>query len=356
LDKATSELVQRSTFQAYGGSESDYRPERWKNFREDYRFTGKEEDVEVGLQYFGRRYYSSSLLRWVSLDPLEVHTPGNADFNLYAYVLGQVLQNTDPLGLQDTKPETAVAVVLSGGTDPHLKAMDRFSKRNYGSPDAAKPVTRTNSVGTDELRRTVPASGKSAISMLDDVGKAAKRLASDPAKAKAISMIVHGNSTGFGRALKGEWITAETLRSVISYRDKLSKMENSLDKVKRDMEKNPVGWPPNEIADRQNEIEQFKANNHATGKISDALTGAAGELAKAGVSRVDVVGCDGGNDLLFMKTFGSLLSTKENKVNVGAFTNDILSDVPKGEFIGVRTPGGGITQKSYTTLPTPDKN
>ncbi|MFO0570865.1 MAG: toxin TcdB middle/N-terminal domain-containing protein, partial [Polyangiaceae bacterium] len=58
IDKATGELVERGTYQAYGGTESDYRPGRWKGFREDYGFTGKEEDVEVGLQYFGKRYYA----------------------------------------------------------------------------------------------------------------------------------------------------------------------------------------------------------------------------------------------------------------------------------------------------------
>ena len=38
-----------------GSTESDYRPTRWVGFREDYRFTGKEEDIEVGLSYFGAR-------------------------------------------------------------------------------------------------------------------------------------------------------------------------------------------------------------------------------------------------------------------------------------------------------------
>lgn len=100
LDKGTSELVERSTFQAYGGTESDYRPTRWKNFREDYRFTGKEEDVEVGLQYFGKRYSNPLLGRWISADPLVVHGI-DADPNCYAYVRGRALQATDPLGLED---------------------------------------------------------------------------------------------------------------------------------------------------------------------------------------------------------------------------------------------------------------
>jgi len=61
---------------AYGATESDYRPGRWKEFREDYRFTGKEEDVEVGLTYFGKRFLSTPLNRWMNPDPLALHDVG----------------------------------------------------------------------------------------------------------------------------------------------------------------------------------------------------------------------------------------------------------------------------------------
>ena len=76
LDQATGELVERSTFEGYGATESDYRPSRWKSYRADRRFTGKEEDVEVGLYYFGKRYLNPFLGRWVSADPLAVHRRG----------------------------------------------------------------------------------------------------------------------------------------------------------------------------------------------------------------------------------------------------------------------------------------
>jgi RHS repeat-associated protein len=99
IDHATSELVEARTYQPYGATESDYRPERWKGFREDYGFTGKEEDVELGLIYFGKRYLNPFLGRWMSADPLAIHSPGQADLNLYAYVAGRVLANTDPVGL-----------------------------------------------------------------------------------------------------------------------------------------------------------------------------------------------------------------------------------------------------------------
>jgi RHS repeat-associated protein len=101
LDKATSELVERSTFQGYGATESDYRPGRWNAFREDYKFTGKEEDAEVGLTHFGKRYLNAYLGRWISADPLAIHAPGEADLNVYAYVSGSILKNVDPLGLEE---------------------------------------------------------------------------------------------------------------------------------------------------------------------------------------------------------------------------------------------------------------
>jgi RHS repeat-associated protein len=100
VDRDTSEVVERGTYMAYGQADSDYRPTRWARFREDYRFTGKEDDVEVGLSDFGARYYSPFIGRWVSADPLTVHGLG-ADPNNYAYVHGRLLVATDPIGLED---------------------------------------------------------------------------------------------------------------------------------------------------------------------------------------------------------------------------------------------------------------
>jgi RHS repeat-associated protein len=116
IDQATGELVESTAYLAHGGTESDYRPERWKGLREDYRFTGKEEDVEVGLQYFGKRFLSPYLGRWVSADPLAVHAPGKADWNLYAYVHGKLLKNIDPLGLTDPVQSTQGGAT---GADPN---------------------------------------------------------------------------------------------------------------------------------------------------------------------------------------------------------------------------------------------
>ncbi len=66
-------------------------------------YTGKQDDSEVGLVYFGARYYVPAIARWASADPLWVHGMGGGP-NPYAYVGGSPLQNIDPTGLQYEGP------------------------------------------------------------------------------------------------------------------------------------------------------------------------------------------------------------------------------------------------------------
>jgi RHS repeat-associated protein len=103
VDRETSELVERASYQAYGAPDSDYRPARWDAFHEAQGYSGKEDDSEVGLTYFGARYYVASIGRWASPDPLAVHALGS-DPNPYAYVLGSPTRFTDPSGLSTTDP------------------------------------------------------------------------------------------------------------------------------------------------------------------------------------------------------------------------------------------------------------
>ena len=78
-------------------TESDYYP--WggelkfvDNDSNDYKFTGKKRDIETGLDYFGARYYSNGLGRWVSADWRRRQSRAVCGFadpqslNLYSYV------------------------------------------------------------------------------------------------------------------------------------------------------------------------------------------------------------------------------------------------------------------------------
>jgi RHS repeat-associated protein len=67
----------------------------------DQHFTGKERDSESGNDYFGARYYASSMGRFLSPDPVIV-TPDRLkdpqQLNLYAYVRNNPLSLIDPTG------------------------------------------------------------------------------------------------------------------------------------------------------------------------------------------------------------------------------------------------------------------
>jgi RHS repeat-associated protein len=132
IDLGTGELVQRSTSMAFGAQDSSYRPSRWESFREDHRFTGKEDDVELGLVYFGKRYYAPMLGRWISADPLAVHVPGRADLNVYAYVHGMPLAAVDPVGLE-ILTAIAVGAALGAGIGAGCNASAQYA--NNGRVD-----------------------------------------------------------------------------------------------------------------------------------------------------------------------------------------------------------------------------
>jgi RHS repeat-associated protein len=140
VDQATSEVVERETYTAYGGKDSDYRPQRWNSFREDYGFTGKEEDIEVGLQYFGKRYLSPALGRWVSADPSTVHACG-ADLNAYAYVHGSLLKATDPLGLADAPDAGAPDASVTDAAAPSAPAQMATTDASANASDAGRGQT-----------------------------------------------------------------------------------------------------------------------------------------------------------------------------------------------------------------------
>jgi len=81
-----------------------------------YQFTGKERDTESGLDYFGARYYASSMGRWMSpdysgvtdgIEPIpyaDIQDPQS--LNLYAYVGNKPLSQVDSTGHYHCDPDT----------------------------------------------------------------------------------------------------------------------------------------------------------------------------------------------------------------------------------------------------------
>jgi RHS repeat-associated protein len=80
------------------------------SWRPDYEFTGKEEEPDVGIAYYGMRYLNSAIGRWTSPDPAVQYNEqmirsvtnrpaGAAKLNPYAYCRANPLTYIDPLGL-----------------------------------------------------------------------------------------------------------------------------------------------------------------------------------------------------------------------------------------------------------------
>jgi RHS repeat-associated protein len=82
-----------------------------------YRFCGKEKDEESGLYYYGARYYSPWLCRFVSVDPLAGKYPF---YTPYQYAGNKPINKTDRDGLEETgdSPQTPVATGQGGGDAP----------------------------------------------------------------------------------------------------------------------------------------------------------------------------------------------------------------------------------------------
>ncbi len=164
LDQETGEVVERVAYDANGTVESDYRPARWHAFREDMRFTGKEEDIEVGLTYFGARYLSTTLRRWISPDPLTVHGWG-ADANPYAYVSGRTMSAVDPWGLytvDEAGNRTIADVTTITGqvpTQPTLVTGGGSSAPEIGEPQADPRIAQS----ADRIARLVGRTAADAL-------------------------------------------------------------------------------------------------------------------------------------------------------------------------------------------------
>jgi RHS repeat-associated protein len=139
IDKETSELVEQITYLANAQTETDYRPARWNAFREGFRYTGKYDDYEVGLVYYGARYFVPGIGRWASADPLTIHTLAS-DLNPYSFVRGSPFRYVDPIGL-DGDADTAQCDNLSG-------ACQSGANNDDWNPDNPGPysVSGTNGV------------------------------------------------------------------------------------------------------------------------------------------------------------------------------------------------------------------
>ncbi len=140
IDHDTGEVVEATTYQAYGAVDSDFRPARWNAFREDIRYASHWDDAEVGLVYMNARYYSPQLGRFISPDPLTIHGLAG-DPNPYAYVRGSPARYVDPLGYNIFSEIGSFAIRLVGGGNGPDDHTGPDKGGNGGSLPSSAPAT-----------------------------------------------------------------------------------------------------------------------------------------------------------------------------------------------------------------------
>ncbi len=109
LDPQRRKLVESYRYSVYGEEEitnAKGRAVADSSIGNPWRYRGKRVDKEIGLIYFGYRYYSPETGRWITPDPL-----GSIDGpNLYAYALNNPMSYVDYFGLASDSNENQSCV------------------------------------------------------------------------------------------------------------------------------------------------------------------------------------------------------------------------------------------------------
>lgn len=106
LDKESDTIFESYHYTAFGEEDSSEHP------LNPWRFSSKRVDPETSFIYFGERYYSPKIRRWITRDPINFE----GGINFYAYVENNPLTYCDPIGCfpWPTSDIDPVPVMLGG--------------------------------------------------------------------------------------------------------------------------------------------------------------------------------------------------------------------------------------------------
>jgi RHS repeat-associated protein len=162
-------------------------------------FTGEERDQESGNDYFGARYYASTMGRFMSPDPgwfLQAHPSNPQTWNMYSYVLNNPLAFVDPTG-NDCVLDNGDGTVTTNTGDCDNSTTQRANNEYYIDCDGCT----SNATGANLDQAT------GTLSLVDSNGQLVNQNAAisgfaDP-KDLLTTVVVNGNSgnvltTGYG--------------------------------------------------------------------------------------------------------------------------------------------------------------
>jgi RHS repeat-associated protein len=123
----------------------------------EQHYTGKERDSESGLDYFGARYYASSMGRWMSPDKpfVDQHPANPQSWNIYAYARNNPLRFVDDDGEVVVETRTVQYTTVSGSNAS--EALDHANTSITG--DRAGNTASSLSWHVDSSWNSSPAAG-----------------------------------------------------------------------------------------------------------------------------------------------------------------------------------------------------
>jgi RHS repeat-associated protein len=100
----------------------------------DHKFTGQEFDAEIGLYYYGARYYDPALMHFISADTIEPNRTNPQTLNRYSYVQNNPVKYIDPTGHFAVLP---LIPIIWGAIEAGLSAYDVYSTvETFRDPNA----------------------------------------------------------------------------------------------------------------------------------------------------------------------------------------------------------------------------
>jgi RHS repeat-associated protein len=174
------------------GRSSDYGPAAFPSTPDDVlkKFTGKERDAETGLDYFGARYFSSPMGRFVSADtkasPHDITDPQG--WNKYGYSRNGPLRYTDPDG-KDWKDVVGGALNAFGSDNAFGAGRAPGGNSDFHTGQAVGDAVATAQGAAEAFAGAGAAIGGT---LLDLTGVGA--LIGVPAQVLAVGAVVHGGT------------------------------------------------------------------------------------------------------------------------------------------------------------------
>jgi RHS repeat-associated protein len=169
-------LEWRAEYYPFGGEYSQTEIRRENNIG----YSGKALDEEIGLIYFGARYYDPQVGRFTSIDPAKVTAQNYYSFNRYSYVNNNPYKYVDPNGEFPFLIPIAIFIAKEVAAELASRATggatDFLSFRRMGTKAAKSIVKATKGVGDltkaelKQLQKVVNEAGRP----VEIVGSAAK--------------------------------------------------------------------------------------------------------------------------------------------------------------------------------------